>query len=118
MSDDRDKQHRADMIFLNGREEFRRFMLRVIQSAGILSRTTDGSIDRHLAYDEGRRNLGLDILAMVETGQPVPHPEGLPILSMIQILREEANHQPQEKPSDRRQHRNDRYNDLDESDDD
>jgi hypothetical protein len=34
---------RGDMTFLNGRAEFQRFLLRVIQTAGIFSRTTDGS---------------------------------------------------------------------------
>lgn len=101
------------MVFLVKQVAFVRFIWRVTQSAGIFARTTDGSIDRHLAYDEGRRNLGLDILAMVETGQPLSHPEA-PVLSLLQILREEANRQPQEKPSGRR---NDRYSDLDDGDD-
>jgi hypothetical protein len=109
MSDD--KQDKADAMFMLAHAETRRFLWRVIQSAGILSPATDGSKDRHLAYAEGRRNLGLDILAMVETGQPISHPEGQPILTLIQVLREEANSQPQEKPSGRR---NDRYDrDLD-----
>jgi hypothetical protein len=110
-----DDQLRKDMLFLVGREEFRRFLFRVIQTAGILAPTTDGSVDRHLAYDEGRRNLGLDILAMAEAGQPVPHPGGLPVLTLIQVLREEANQQPQEN---KRGRRNDRYRDLDGDDSD
>jgi hypothetical protein len=44
---------------------------------------------------------------MVEAGQPVPHADGLPILTLIQTLREEAT-QPLEKPNVRRT--NDRYN--------
>lgn len=114
MSDARDRE---DMIFLLKRPEFVRFLWRVIQSAGILRATTDGSIDRHLAYDEGRRNLGLDILAMVETGQPVPHPEGLPVLTLLQTLREEANSQPQENKRDRRNDQYDRNRELADTDD-
>jgi hypothetical protein len=93
MSEDRDK---ADMVFLNARPEFARFLWRVIQKSGIFDIATDGSTDRHLAYAEGRRNLGLDILAMAEQGQPASHPNGQPILTILQVLREEAN-QPQEK---------------------
>lgn len=104
----------ADAKFMLDHVETRRFLWRVIQSSGIFSAATDGSKDRHLAYAEGRRNLGLDILAMVETGQPVSHPDGLPILSVIQILREEANQQPQEKP---KRERYDRIADLDPDDD-
>ena len=106
-----EQRDKADAQFMLAHVETRRFLFRVIQLSGILSAATDGSIDRHLAYAEGRRNLGLDILAMVELGQPQSHPDGLPILSMIQILREEANSQPQEKPT------RDRYDRYDRSDD-
>lgn len=107
-----DKQLREDMQFLNQREEFRRFLFRVIQISGILSRTTDGSGERDLSYDEGRRNLGLQILEMAETGQPVAHPEGLPLLTLMQALREEAQAKP-EKPNVRR-NQYDRNSELDE----
>lgn len=111
--DEREKRDKADMIFLLGRPEFVRFLWRAIQSAGILSRTTDGSDSRDLSYDAGRRNLGLDILSMVEAGQPAAHPDGQPILTLIQTFREEAN-QPQEKINVRRK---DRYDDLSDGDD-
>ena len=94
--DERERREKADMVELLKLPEFHRFVWRVIQSAGIFARTTDGSVDRHLAFDEGRRHLGLEILSMVEDGQPVRHPDQIPVLTLIQTLREEAN-QPQEK---------------------
>jgi len=104
----------ADMKALLAMPEFlRSFLFPVIQMSGILSPTTDGSVDRHLAYSEGRRNLGLEILAMAELGQPAAHPNGQPILTILQVLREEANSQPQEKPSGRRYDRNDDLRDDD-----
>lgn len=112
--EDREKRDRSDIQELLRRPEFTRFLWRVIQSARIFSPTTDGSQGRDLSYDAGRRNLGLDILAMVEAGQPVSHPDGQPILTLIQTLREEANQQPQEKKSDRNQY--DRSQELDEPD--
>lgn len=113
--DERDKRDRSDIQFLLHRPEFSRFLWRVIQSARIFDRTTDGSESRLL--DEGRRNLGLEILEMVEAGQPVPHPEGLPVLTIIQTLREEANPPPQEKKRGRRNDY-DRNRDLDDGDPD
>ena len=101
MSDERDKQ---DMAFLNGRAEFRRFLFRVIQTSGLFHRTTDGSDGRNLDYFEGRRNLGLEILDMAESGQPIPHAHGDgPFLSLIQALREESQ-QPTEKPNAKRRY--------------
>jgi hypothetical protein len=117
MSDDREKQDREDMIFLLSHPQFHRFLLRAIQSARIFSSTTDGSEGRHLAFDEGRRSLGLDILSMVEAGQPVSHPEGLPVLTLLQILREEANRQPQGKPKHDRYDRNSELNNGTDGDD-
>lgn len=111
MTPDRDKRERDDIRHLAPQPEFQRFLWRVIQSARIFARTTDGSNDRNLAFDEGRRSLGLEVLEMVEAGQPVSHPEGQPVLTVFQVLREEAT-QPQEKPSDRK-----RFNRTDELDD-
>lgn len=113
--EEREKRDRADLDYLLARPEFVRFLWRVIQLSRIFARTTDGSEGRILGFDEGRRNLGLEILEMVEAGQPVPHPEGQPILTILQALREEAIQQPQEKPSDRRQ-RYDRTQELDDPD--
>ncbi len=113
-----DNIERADMEFLARRGEFQRFMWRVIQASGLLSRTTDGSEGRNLAYDEGRRNLGLDILDMAEKGQPIPdaHPDGA-LLTLIQVLREETQKPPTEKPNATR-NRPDRYSELRDTDTD
>jgi hypothetical protein len=114
--DERDKRDRSDIQFLVQRAEFARFLFRVIQTARIFETATDGSNDEAAAA-LARRNLGLEILAMVEAGQPVPHPDGLPILTVLQALREEANPPPQEKPSGRRnQDRYDRNSDLSDGD--
>jgi hypothetical protein len=113
---DRERREREDLIFLLGRGEFLRFLFRVIQTARIFSRTTDGANERDLSFDEGRRHLGLEILEMVEAGQTIPHPEGQPILTLIQTLLEEAN-----SPGERKTHegrRYDRTDELDEPDED
>jgi hypothetical protein len=78
------------MELLLQRPEFLRFIFELIQISGVLSATTDGSVGRDLAYFEGRRNLGLEILDLVEAGQPVErHPLG-PILTLMQVFREET----------------------------
>ena len=111
---DREKQDRDDVAFLMMRPEFRRFMWRVIQSARIFQGATDGSISRDL--NEGRRDLGLEILAMVEDGQPIaqPHPGG-PILTISMCLNEEIQ-QPKGRLND--DTRFDRNAELDDGDDD
>jgi hypothetical protein len=92
--------------------QFRRFVLRVIQMTGFFDTATDGS-QHDAAIALARRNLGLEILAMVESGQPAQHPDGIPVLTLIQLLREEANPPPQEKKRDRRNDQYDRNRDLD-----
>lgn len=100
-----DAELKADMERLMALPEFRRFMWRAIQTARIFDPTTDGSEGRHLAYHEGRRNLGLELLAECERGQPVPYDPARPsILSTIQILREEAQQQLSEKGKDRQRY--------------
>lgn len=84
-----ERQISADMAKLMELPEFRRFLFRVIQMARIFEPVTDGADSRHLLH-EGRRQLGLEILADAETGQPVTHPDRIPILTAIQVLREEA----------------------------
>lgn len=101
---------RDDMCDLMALAPFRRFLWRAIQNAGILSATTDGSEGRHLAYAEGRRNLGFDILADAARGQPVDDPEAAFNLTLFQIIREKAQEQPSEKPNARR--RQDRSSEL------
>jgi len=109
----RDKQQREDMEHLLAQPQFRRFLWRVIQSARIFQGATDGSELR--AVNDGRRDLGLEILAMVETGQPIPypHPDG-PLLTLLMALRAEIE-QPQ--PNERKTHE-DRFDRTDELHDD
>ena len=106
---------KADMKALLAHPPFARFLWRVIQSSGIFSPATDGSEGRDLAVAaQARKNLGLEILAMAELGQPASHANGQPILTILQVLREEAN-QPQEKAHGRPD-RYDRNRDLDNDD--
>lgn len=88
---------------------FRKHLFRLIQTAGILSGTTNGADGRNL-ITEGRRNLGLDILHDVARGIPCADPEAALSLLLIQVLREGAQSQPQEKHRGKRN----RLSDLDE----
>lgn len=107
---DREKQERSDIGFLIQRPEFRRFLWRVIQTSRIFNpASTDGSDKRDL--DEGRRDLGLEILSMVEDGQPIAHRHpGGPILTVAMALNEEIN---QPKGETHVQERFDRSAELD-----
>lgn len=80
---------------------FRKHLFRLIQTAGILSGTTNGADGRNLVI-EGRRNLGLDILRDAARGIPCDDPEAALNLLLIQVLREGAQSTPQEKPRGRR----------------
>jgi hypothetical protein len=108
---------KSDMQTLLRQPAFLRFLWTVIQTSGVLQPTTDGPDGRNLR-SEGRRNLGLEILAMAEKGQPIQsaHPDG-PLLTLIQVLREETQKQPEETQRDR-QDRYDELRDGDEPDDD
>lgn len=103
-----DKQIREDAQFLIERPEFRRFLFSAIQISGFFS-AANGS-DPVTSFAEGRRSLVLDILAMVETGQPAEHPDRIPILTLMQVLREEAQTKT-EKPNAKRFSRNDELDD-------
>jgi hypothetical protein len=102
-------QDKADLADLLERPGFRRFLFRVIQNAGIFQSTANGSDTRHL-FQEGRRSLGLDILREVDAAQPVPGPSGIPTLTMIQVLREEAQSPTPERTQ--RGRRSDTYSEL------
>jgi hypothetical protein len=108
-----DAQTKTDMEFLNSRPEFRRFLWRAIQLARIFDQAGSGSSERDLAYAQGRRDLGLDLLADAEAGQPAAHPEGIPIFTAIQIMREAA-----QQPTEQRKTRYDRHAEPDPDDDD
>jgi hypothetical protein len=101
-------QDRADLTDLIERPGFRRFLFRVIQNAGIFSATANGS-EQRTSFNDGRRSLGLDILREVDAALPIQSPSGIPSLTVIQVLREEAQSPSQEKPSGRR---SDPYSEL------
>jgi hypothetical protein len=94
-----------DMERLLALPEFLRFLSRVIQTSGIHSAETNGTDGRHLV-SEGRRDLGLNILRDAARGQPVDDPAGAFSMTLIQVLREEAQSALQETPNARRS----RYN--------
>jgi hypothetical protein len=105
-----------DAAALLEKQEFRRFLYAVIQSAGLLSNNegADGRTvtDQSLEWHSGRRSLGHDILLMIEQGQPdaLRSPDGSPVATLIAVLREHMN--PKEKPNERNKH-SDRYADID-----
>ena len=88
-----------DMATLIAMPEFRRFLWRSIQSSGILSQFTTGADGRDLSFAEGRRSHMFAILSDVESGQPeaLRHPNS--IMTLLAVLREEANPAPKEKKS-------------------
>jgi hypothetical protein len=94
-------QEKVDLADLIERPGFRRFLFRVIQNAGIFSATANGS-DQRTSFNDGRRSLGLDILREVEAAMPLQSQSGIPSLTVIQVLREEAQSPPKEKPGGRR----------------
>lgn len=97
-----------DMAKLMALPAFRRFLFRSIQSAGILAPTTNGTDGRNLDFYEGRRSLGFELLRDADTAQPgdLQHPHS--IMTLIAVLREEANPTPKEKTRGTR----DRYGDI------
>jgi hypothetical protein len=101
-------QERADLADLIERPGFRRFLFRVIQNAGIFSATTNGS-EQRTSFNDGRRSLGLDILQEVESAMPLQSPSGIPSLTVIQVLREEAQSPPPERT---KRGRRDPYSEL------
>lgn len=92
-------QHEADMGELMKLPAFRRFLWRSIQSAGILSQGTTGADGRDLSFAEGRRSQVFAMLSDVEAGLPVTQRHPLNIMTLIAVLREEANPAPKEKKS-------------------
>lgn len=102
-------QEKSDYQDLLERPQFRRFLLRVIQLAGIYDATANGTAERTFR-NEGRRSLGLDILREVDAAQPYPAQPSTPTLTLIQLHREDAQSQtPERNPRGRR---NDPYSEL------
>lgn len=106
-----EKTEKLDMEALLALPAFLRFLSRVIQTSEIHSAETNGTDGRHLV-SEGRRDLGLNILRDAARGQPVDDPAAAFSMTLIQVLREEAQSAFQETPRARRS----RYDD-EESDD-
>jgi hypothetical protein len=102
-------QLQADITDLIKQPAFRRFLFHAIQISGIFEASANGTEER-TSFRDGRRSLGLDLLREVDAAQPVPNPSGIPMLTLIQVLREEAQSTPQEKPNGRR---SGIYNELD-----
>lgn len=97
-------QRAIDMKELMALPSFRRFLFRSIQTAGLLDYArpaTNGSEGRDLAFVEGRRSLGFELLRDADAGQPAElrHPQS--VFTLIAALREEANPAPKEKKRDR-----------------
>lgn len=111
-NEERELRDKADVQALLKHVEFQRFLWRVIQRARIFGATADGSNERDLSFYEGARHLGLEILEMVDEGQPRQHPDKVPVLTLIQVLREEANQPGGGRPNERT-----RYSRTDELDD-
>lgn len=84
---------KEDKILLLETPAFRRWLFSLIQTSGILEATANGSDGRNL-YLEGRRSLGLDLLRDLDAAQPVQSPSGLPVLTLIQTLRESVQATP------------------------
>lgn len=105
---------KADRETLLANPAFTRFLWDLIQTAGIFDPTTNGTDGRNLIA-EGRRNLGLEILRSMDEAQPVQSPSGVPVLTLIQTLREAAQSTTSKEP---KRDRSSTYGDIDGSDDD
>lgn len=92
-------QQEKDMASLIALPAFHRFLWRSIQSAGIFSQATNGADGRDLSFAEGRRSQMFAILSDVETGLPPEQRHPNSIMTLIAVLREEANPAPKEKKS-------------------
>ncbi|MDH7973692.1 hypothetical protein QH494_15985 [Sphingomonas sp. AR_OL41] len=92
---------RDDKLALLKLPAFQRFLFDLIQRAGIFEATANGTDGRNLFF-EGRRSLGLEILRDLDEAQPAQLAGGIPVLTLIQLLREVAQSTPKEKPVARR----------------
>lgn len=90
-------QQEQDMAELMALPSFRRFLWRSIQTSGILSQSTNGADGRDLSFAEGRRSQMFAILSDVEAGQPAALRHSHNIMTLIAVLREEANPAPAPK---------------------
>lgn len=98
------EQAAEDMAFLVERAEFRRFLFRSIQTAGILSDSDHGATGadgRDLAFHEGRRSLCFDLLRDAESALPAAARHPLNIMTLMAVLREGADCPRPERRNDR-----------------
>lgn len=100
-------QPQSDMAELMKQPAFRRFLWRSIQTSGILSQGTSGADGRDLSFAEGRRSQMFAMLNDAEQGMPPDARHPLNIMTLIAVLREEAQAAPKEKKS-----ANGRYGEL------
>jgi hypothetical protein len=107
------KEHRSDIKTLMETPAFIRFLWRLIQHADILRATTNGTDTRDLSFFEGRRSLGFDLLREIEMGLPVSHSDGMPVMALLAVLREEAQPQPSAKEAKREREDTDQSTDRD-----
>lgn len=86
---------------------FREFLFEAIQLAGILQ-SANGHDPRDLAFAEGRRSLGLELLQLADLGQPkaLRSPEALATLNAVILTALNPPSKPEEKK------RADRYDDI------
>ncbi|MDB5706788.1 MAG: hypothetical protein JWN66_3904 [Sphingomonas bacterium] len=92
---------KTDKLVLLESAPFRRFLLAMIQSAGVFDVTATMADGRHL-YLEGRRSLALEILRDLDEAQPVSLPAGIPAATLIQTLHELAHASRKENVLERR----------------
>lgn len=96
-----DNQNKADMAQLLDLPAFRRMLWRIINESGMM-RSAYGTDGRDLAYREGRRSLGLDILRWADSGQPLPRDDALSTWLAALSEEERTSPPPKGKPRDRR----------------
>ncbi|ALC13827.1 hypothetical protein [Sphingopyxis sp. 113P3] len=96
-----------DLAALFANPLFRDFLFVAIQRAGILQ-PANGHDLRDLAFAEGRRSLGLELLQLVDAGQPkaLRSPDALATLHAVILTALNPPSKPEEKK------RADRYDDI------
>ena len=92
---------RSDKLTLLENPAFRRFLFAMIEAGGVFEATATIADGRNL-FHEGRRSLAVEMLRDLDAVQPLPNPGGIPIQTLIQTLREQAQSARKETGFDRR----------------
>ena len=92
---------RSDKLTLLENPAFQRFLFAMIEAGGVFDATATAADGRNL-FREGRRSVALEMLRDLDTVQPLPNPGGIPIQTLIQTLREQAQSAHKETGFDRR----------------